>query len=76
MMFAIRAETTDGHFDAVVGGRSLDEARSSFQKAHENLAPFDWRGAVVFCQGEQPAESTSLNRKKILSGWATGGIVR
>lgn len=54
--FDIRAEHSDGHQDVTVGSSNLFAARQRFESENPDLAPFDWRGAVVFCEGKRQAE--------------------
>jgi len=57
--YMIRAECKNSvFFDARVGAESLNEARVLFEDGRPQLRPFDWRGAVVFCEGAKPAEET------------------
>lgn len=54
--FAIRVEHLEGHEDVNVGSSNLFAARVRFEAENPDLAPFDWRGAVVFCERRRPAE--------------------
>lgn len=65
MMYHIRAEHPGSAVqDSRSPGLTLAEARGVFEEKHPGLGPFDWRGAVVFCQGTKPAEErTAPNRR-------------
>lgn len=55
--FHIRAEVQGGQCkDHVVGAGTLAAARDLFEIRNAALGPFDWRGAVVFCQSTKPVE--------------------
>lgn len=71
MMFHIRAEYPGTmHSDERHGGQTLEQARRSFEDAHPGLGPFDWRGAVCFCEGVKPAEERGrpLHRAALVAG--------
>ena len=65
MTFHIRAEQRGGQFfDANVGGKTISDAKDRFQRENATLGPFHWRGAVVFCDGTEPAEEIVPRRRR------------
>ncbi len=66
-LWTIRAIFKGGDFDVNVGASNLFGARKAFERDNSHLAPFDWRGAVVFCQDTKPFEEI----RPRANGWAT-----
>ncbi len=57
--FQLRVEYPHGPCeDIVIGAETLAQARHSFNADHLDLAPFEWRGAVVFVRSARPAEES------------------